>query len=228
MAKAQCNEMKHNEKILESTKPKSIVLPLNSASNIDYAKKGTTNETIQDEIKDDSKNSKRANEENTSKSNVNKNKKVKYATNESNVEDAKVNSGVEKVKPANSLIKLFQIQFARAELKKQQQASLDEDTKMPWNNIDSTIMENQSINNLTENQNGTHSMQERKKDLSNYSQKNMAEKKTELNSSKSKDNSDQFHEKCEFCEKTLQGTTKNNHCLMKRYHIYSCHFKTEI
>ena len=35
-----------------------------------------------------------------------------------------------------------------------------------------------------------------------------------------------FHNKCEFCEKIFD--TKKNRSLVKRYHIYSCHFKNEI
>ena len=76
---------------------------------IDPEKKKDTDETIKDEVKDDSKDSKRANEENTSKSSVTKPKKVKYDIDESNESD-QANSGDELIKTV-----------AQAELKRQQQ-----------------------------------------------------------------------------------------------------------
>ena len=184
-----------------------------------------------DEVKDDSKNSKRANEENTSKSSVTKHKKVKYDIDESNESD-QANSGDELIKAV-----------AQAELKRQQQQDqktlLDEDTAMELYKASiimdaSIIIENQCKNNDTMNQMGA--LQERKEDLDDFSQMNsMAGKKIEKsNSSKSKHNKNHhFIEKCEFCEKTFHAkntkyeNTKNIKNI-KRYHIYSCHFKTEI
>ena len=203
--------------------------PAKSSDMKNPGKENDDNEIIRDEIKDDSKSSKRQNEGSTSKSNATKHKKVKYDSNDSK-EDAKVNSGVEinkAVNPLKQYQKLLQIQRNHAELKRQQQAeqqsSLDEYTAMPSTNIDSTIMENLSRNNETEIQNGAH--QDRKKELNNHGHNNMVEKKTEeSNSSERKHKSNpHFQDKCEFCEEIFTKSYQ-----VKKYHIYSCHFKNEI